>query len=79
MKALRSFLENAPSDKTIQRINTRFFMYWDRLMKIDTALYSNEKRHRQLWYFIVDTILSMSHPDTLVGAYLPAFTVGTLG
>jgi len=45
-------------------------------MKIDTALYLNEKRHRQLWYFIVDTILSMSHPDTLVGAYLPAFTVG---
>jgi len=37
-------------------------------MKIDTALYSNEKRHRQKWYFIVDTILSMSHPDTLVGA-----------
>jgi len=50
-------------------------MYWDRLMNIDTALYSNEKRHRQLWYFVVDTILSMSHPDTLVGAYLPAFTV----
>jgi hypothetical protein len=53
-------------------------MYWDRLMKIDTALYSNEKRHWQLWYFILDTILSMSHPDTLVGAYLPAFTVDTL-
>jgi len=35
-------------------------------MKIDTALYSNKKRHRQLWYFIVDTILSMSHP-----AYMP--------
>jgi hypothetical protein len=43
-------------------------MYWDRLMKIDTALYSNEKRHRQLWYFILDTILRMSHPDTLVGS-----------
>ena len=43
-------------------------MYWDRLMEIDTALYSNEKRHRQLWYFMVDTILSMSHPDTLVAS-----------
>jgi len=31
-------------------------MYWDRLMNIDTALYSNEKRHRQLWYFVVDTL-----------------------
>jgi len=28
-------------------------------MKIDMALYSNEKRHRQLWYFIVDRILSI--------------------
>jgi len=45
-------------------------MYWDRLMKIDTALYSNEKRHWQLWYFIVDTILSMSHPDTLGSWFL---------
>ncbi len=69
MKAMRSFLENAPSDKKIHRINTRFFIYWDRLMKIDTALHSNKKGHRQLWYFIVDTILSMLHPGiTIVGS-----------
>jgi hypothetical protein len=36
-------------------------MHWDRLMKIDAALYSNEKQHRQLWYFIVDTIPCHTH------------------
>ena len=41
-KAMRSFPENSPSDKTIQ---PAFFMYLGRLMTIDTALYSNEKRH----------------------------------
>jgi len=30
-------------------------------MKIDTALYNNEKRHQLEGYFIVDTILSLSH------------------
>ena len=34
-------------------------------MKIDTALYNNEKRHELEGYFIVDTILSLSHPGTL--------------
>ena len=33
-------------------------------MKIDTALYNNDKRHWQWWYFIVDTILSLSHQGT---------------
>jgi len=37
-------------------------------MKIDTALYSNEKRHELEGYFIVDTILSLSHPGTLAGS-----------
>ena len=65
---MRSFLDNTPSEKNNSTHQDAFFMYWDCLMKIDTALYSNEKRHRQLWYFIVDTILSMSHPDALVGS-----------
>jgi hypothetical protein len=30
-------------------------------MKIDTALYNNEKRLRLEGYFIVDMILSLSH------------------
>ncbi len=70
LKAMRSFLENAPSGQNNSTHQYAFFIYWDRLMKIDTALYSNEKRHRQLWYVIVDTILSMSHPDTFVGSYI---------
>jgi len=39
-------------------------------MKIDTALYNNEKRHELEGYFnfIVDTILSLSHPGTLAGS-----------
>jgi len=39
-------------------------------MKIDTALYNNEKRHQLEGYFIVDTILSLSlsHPGTLAGS-----------
>jgi len=39
-------------------------------MKIDTALYNNEKRHEHELegYFIVDTILSLSHPGTLAGS-----------
>jgi len=47
-------------------------------MKIDTALYNNEKRHQLEGYFIVDTILSLSHPRTLVGSYLTASTVVTV-
>ncbi len=37
-------------------------------MKIDTALYNNEKQHQLEGYFIVDTILSLSHPETLAGS-----------
>jgi hypothetical protein len=37
-------------------------------MKVDTALYNNEKRHKLEGYFIVDTILSLSHPGTLAGS-----------
>ena len=37
-------------------------------MKIDTALYKNEKRHQLEGYFIVDMILSLSHPGTLAGS-----------
>ena len=37
-------------------------------MKIDTALYNNEKRHRLEGYFIVDMILSLSHQRTF-GAF----------
>ena len=37
-------------------------------MKIDTALYNNEKRHQVEVYFIVDTTLSLSHPGTLAGS-----------
>ena len=44
-------------------------------MKTDTVLYSNEKRHWQLWYFIVDTILSMSHPGPLAGSYPPVVLI----
>ena len=36
---MRSFSENALGEKITQRVNTRFFMYWDRLVKIDTSLY----------------------------------------
>jgi hypothetical protein len=39
LKVMRSFSENALIDKTTQRITTRVFMYWGRLVKIDTALY----------------------------------------
>ena len=39
-------------------------------MKIDTALYNNEKRHELEGYFIVDTILSLSHPGTLGSWFL---------
>ncbi len=37
-------------------------------MKIDTALDNNEKRHQLEGYFIVDAILSLSHPGTLAGS-----------
>jgi len=37
-------------------------------MKTDTDLYNNEKRHQLEGYFIVDTILSLSHPVTLAGS-----------
>jgi len=36
-------------------------------MKIDTALYNNEKHHQLEGCFIVDKILSLSHPGTLAG------------
>ena len=48
-------------------------------MKIDTALYNNEKRHQLEGYFFVDTILGLSYPRTLVVSYLPASTVHTRG
>ena len=35
-------------------------------MKIDTALYNNEKRHQLEGYFIVDTILSRDFSDVYV-------------
>jgi len=35
-------------------------------MKIDTALYNNEKRHQLEGYFIVDTILSSLLSDVYV-------------
>jgi hypothetical protein len=37
-------------------------------MKIGTALYNNEKGHQLEGYFIVDRILSLSHPGTLAGS-----------
>jgi hypothetical protein len=37
-------------------------------MKIDTALYKNEKQHQLEGYFILDMILSLSHQGTLAGA-----------
>jgi hypothetical protein len=37
-------------------------------MKIDTSLYNNEKQHQLEGYFIVDMILSLSHPGTLAGS-----------
>ena len=46
-------------------------------MKIDTALYNNEKRHQLEGYFIIDTILSLSHPGTLGVSYPPVHAVGT--
>ena len=48
-------------------------MYWGCRTKIDTALYSNKKRHRQWWYCIVDTILSLSHPGKLGVSYPPVY------
>jgi hypothetical protein len=42
-------------------------------MKIDTALYNIEKRHQLEGYFIVDTILSLSHPGTLAVSYPPVY------
>ena len=42
MKAIRSFSENAPSDKTIQHLNTRFYVMGSSL-KIDTALNKKTK------------------------------------
>ncbi len=36
-------------------------------MKIDTALYNNEKQHQLEGYFFVDKILSLSHRGTLAG------------
>jgi len=35
-------------------------------MKIDTALYNNEKQHQLEGYFIVDTILSRDFSDVYV-------------
>jgi len=37
-------------------------------MKIDTALYNNEKRHKIEGYFIIDMILSLSPPGALAGS-----------
>jgi len=37
-------------------------------MKIDTALYNNEKRHQLEGCFIVDMIFILSHPGTLAGS-----------
>ena len=48
-------------------------------MKIDTALYNNEKRHL---YFIVDTILSRDLASAFRGlcvSYAPAYTVVKCG
>ena len=43
-------------------------------MKIDTALYNNEKRHQLEGYFIVDTILSSPLSDVYVSlTYAPGF------
>jgi hypothetical protein len=58
---MRSFSENALSNKTTQRSNTLVLCNKGHLMKIDTALYNNEKRLRLEGYFIVDMILSLSH------------------
>jgi hypothetical protein len=40
-----------------------------------TIDYLNKKRHRQWWYFIEDTILSLSHPGALSVSYPPVSTV----
>ena len=43
-------------------------------MKIDTALYNNEKRHQLEGYFTIDMILSLSHQGTLAGSLTPVST-----
>jgi hypothetical protein len=39
---MRSFSENAPSDETIQRMNTRFLCTKVAVQQFDIALYSNK-------------------------------------
>ena len=65
---MRSFSENTPNDKMIQRIKTCFYVQPFTPTKNDTRIEG---------YFIVDyTVLSLSHRHTLGGSYDPAFTVG---
>ncbi len=52
-----------------------FFMYWGRLIKIDTAHYSISTQRIQLPH-------QLSHPGTLAGSYAPGYTVirsGSIG
>ena len=72
---MRSFSENAPSDKTIQRIKTRVLCNCVVSWKLTQPLTPTKNDICIDGYFIVDTILSVSHQRTFGGSYAPAFTV----
>ena len=54
---MRSFPENSPSDKTIQRINTRFLCTWAASWQLTQPFTPTKNDIRIEGYFIVDMIL----------------------
>ena len=54
---MRSFPENSPSDKTIQRINTRFLCTWAVSWQLTQPFTPTKNDIRIEGYFIVDMIL----------------------
>ena len=74
MKAMRSFLENAPSEEKIQCVNTRFFMCWGRLMKIDTALHLNKKTKSVFMLIRCFQIHAQFNPLMVIRIYMRSHT-----
>ncbi len=67
MKVMRSFSENAPGDKSIQRVNTRYFCTEVVLQQLAQPFIRTKNNIDIEGYFIVDTILSCHCPKRMLG------------
>jgi len=67
LKAMRSFSENAPSDKTIQRVNTCYFCTEVVLQQLAQHFFQTKNDIDIEGYFIVDMILSCHYPKRMLG------------